>query len=225
MICNFPSILEGYRQRGWRAEYFTPAHDPEMDAYAANKDRPIDVLFVGGYGRHHRRRALVLDAAAKLRRRLKVVFHLDRSRLTRLAESPFGRLLPLADHRRPQDIRSVTAEPVFGRDLYAALSRAKIVLNCAIDIAGDDRGNMRCFEAMGCGALMVSDQGLYPEGMVDESTMLTYANPQQASSVVETVLRTPERVIELAANGHRTMRTSYNKAQQWRAFHKIVGKV
>ena len=60
VVCNFPSIIESYRQRGWRSEYFSPAHDPEMDAYAANTDRPIDVLFVGGYSRHHQRRAAVL---------------------------------------------------------------------------------------------------------------------------------------------------------------------
>ncbi len=31
------------------------------------------------------------------------------------------------------------------------LSNAKIVLNGAIDISGEDRGNMRCFEALGSG--------------------------------------------------------------------------
>ena len=96
MVCNFPGILESYRQRGWRAAYFTPAHDPEMDAYAANADRPIDVLFVGGYSRHHRQRRLILEAVSSLRERLNIIFCLDRSRLTRLAESPIGHVLPLA---------------------------------------------------------------------------------------------------------------------------------
>jgi hypothetical protein len=223
MVCNFPAILEGYRKRGWRAEYFFPAHDPEMDAYAANTDRPIDVLFVGGYSRHHRRRAKILEAMANQYKEMNVVFHLDCSRLTRLAESSLGRLLPLSEHRRPQNIRAVTSEPVFGRDLYVALSKSKIVLNAAIDMAGEDRGNMRCFEALGCGALMVSDEGRYPEGMVDGVTMLTYSDPKQAARVIKAAFSTPGRVAELAANGHRVMLTRYNKEQQWQAFQELVG--
>lgn len=223
MVCNFPSILESYRQRGWRAAYFAPAHDPEMNAYAANADRPVDVLFVGGYSRHHRRRAKVLEAVAGLRQNFKVVFHLDRSRLTRLAESPLGRLLPLGEHRRPKDIRAVTAESVFGRDLYAAMSRAKIVLNGAVDMAGDDRGNMRCFEAMGCGALMVSDKGIYPEGMVDGQSMMKYVSGHEAANAISQALADPTRLSEVAAAGLTSMRKHYSKQKQWLAFEKLVG--
>lgn len=222
MVCNFPSILESYRLRGWRAAYFAPAHDPEMDSYAANTDRPLDVLFVGGYSRYHHRRAKVLEAVAGMRHDCKVVFHLDRSRLTRLAESPLGQLLPLGEHRRPQDIRAVTAEPVFGRDLYAAISRAKVVLNGAVDMAGDDRGNMRCFEAMGCGALMVSDKGSYPEGMVNGKSMLNYADPHEAANVISHALTDPARLAEVAASGLASMREHYTKQKQWLAFEKLV---
>src|SRR5437867_7413169 len=28
VVCNFPSIIKQYHERGWRAEYFSPAHDP-----------------------------------------------------------------------------------------------------------------------------------------------------------------------------------------------------
>ena len=93
----------------------------------------------------------ILEAVAKLAGEYNVVYHLDRSRLCRLAESPLGRFLPLAKHRRPSAIRAITQEPIFGRDYYEVLSAAKIVLNGAIDMAGEDRGNMRCFEALGSG--------------------------------------------------------------------------
>ena len=225
VICNFPSILESYRKRGWNAAYFAPAHDPTMDSYAQNNERPIDVLFVGGYSRHHKRRAVVLEQVAALRHRHNVRFHLDRSRLTQLAESPFGQLLPLSNHRRPLDIRVVTAEPIFGRDLYAAFSRAKIVLNGAVDMAGEDRGNMRCFEAMGCGALMVSDEGRYPTGMVAGETMLTYSDEHQASKIIEATLADSDACARLAANGHRAMQTGYSKALQWQAFQDLVGSL
>ena len=193
-----------------------------MDPYAANTARPIDVLFVGGYSRHHRRRAEVLEAVARQNDRFTLRLHLDRSRLTQLAESQLGQLLPLAKHRRPKEIRDATAEPVFGRDLYAALSAAKIVLNGAVDMAGADRGNMRCFEAMGCGALMVSDEGRYPEGMVDGETMLTYGDARGAAAVIQEAMKTPTRLMDLATNGYNALRSRYSKQAQWYAFQQLA---
>ena len=223
VVCNFPSILESYRARGWRAEYFSPAHDPEMDLYAANTNRPIDVLFVGGYSRHHRQRAVTLEVVSSLRKCMNVVYCLDRSRLTLLSESPIGYLLPLSSHRRPSDIRAVSHEPVFGRDLYLMLSKAKIVLNGAVDMAGVDRGNMRCFEAMGCGALMVSDQGRYPEGMQNEKTLLLYEGGITAKKVIVDTVEKPEVLNAIALQGNKMIRERYSKIKQWTDFMNLVG--
>lgn len=222
LVCNFPGILDTYRAQGLRAEYFSPAHDPEMDAYAASTERPVDVLFIGGYSRHHLQRARILEEVARLHPRSRVKFHLDPGRLTRFAESPLGRLLPLSSHRRPRAIQAVSQLPLFGRELYSAISQSKIVLNGAVDMAGKFRGNMRCFEAMGCGALMVSDEGIYPEGMVPGSTMLTYGDAAQALSTIRGALEQPQRSAEIAAKGARTIRQLYSKSAQWAAFRKIV---
>jgi hypothetical protein len=225
VVCNFPSILNSYQERGWRSAYLSPAHDPVMDRYAANTERPIDVLFVGGYSRHHRRRAEVLEAVAAQGSEMNIVFHLDRSRLTRLAESPLGRFLRLKKHRRPTEICRVTADPVFGLDLYAAISKAKIVLNGAVDMAGNDRGNMRCFEAMGCGALMVSDTGRYPEGMIGEQTMLTYSSPQQAIETIRLALSNITSANEVARRGYQLVSEKYGKDAQWNRFTNLVSSI
>ncbi|TAV97372.1 glycosyltransferase family 1 protein [Rhizobium ruizarguesonis] len=224
IVCNFPAILESYRKLGWRAEYFAPAHDPAMDSYSENRDRPIDVLFVGGYSRHHRRRAEILEAVSAIRRDFEVSYHLDRSRLTKIAESPIGWLLPLGRHRRPKNIRAVSRNPLFGRQLYEAISKAKIVLNGAVDMAGTDRGNMRCWEALGCGALMVSDAGVYPEGMVDNVSIATYEDAGSAAQTIVELLRQPERLQTLACEGNRTVRALYSKHAQWLNFQRLAGK-
>ncbi len=223
MLCNFPSILESYRVRGWKAAYFTPAHDPFMNPFAMNKARPIDVVFVGGYTRHHRKRAELLEAVAALQGTVNVHFHLDKSRLTRLAESPLGRLLPLTRHRRPASIQSVSQAPLFGLDLYGALSQAKIVLNGAIDMAGPDRGNMRCFEAMGCGALMLSDAGNYPQGMTAGVNMLTYNNIADAVSKIKNALQTPYEIQSVSSRGFEMISTRYSKLNQWNDFQALAG--
>ncbi|MBB2754706.1 UNVERIFIED_ORG: hypothetical protein GGI57_005442 [Rhizobium aethiopicum] len=221
LVCNFPTIIESYRGRGWRAEYMAPSHDLAMDSYAANSSRPIDILFVGGYSRHHSRRAEILEAVSELRKDFRVVYHLDRSRLTRLAESPLGWLLPLNDHRRPKGIRAVSRSPVFGRDLYRGISQAKIVLNGAVDMAGSDRGNMRCWEALGCGALMISDAGNYPNGMIDGTTIVTYGNAQSAVASIRTALADQTKLREIAAAGNMMIKSRYSKEAQWESFTQL----
>ena len=225
VVCNFPSILRSYEAKGWKSAYMFPAVDPVMDRYAANTVRPIDIVFVGGYTRHHRQRAKLLDAVAAMGKTKRVEFYLDRSRMTRWAESGIGRILPIRDHRRPDAIREISREPIFGLSLYEAFSRAKIVLNGAVDMAGEDRGNMRCFEAMGCGALMVSDDGNYPPGMESGRTMLTYSRTNQAESVttvLEQALLEGEHSYNVSRAAGDMVRRLYSKAAQWTQFQKLV---
>jgi len=225
VVCNFPSILAALEKLGARTAYFFPAYDPQLSRFAARKERPLDVLFVGGYSRHHAKRAAVLEAVVALADRFNIAFHLDRSRLCRLAESPLGHLLPLAKHRRPQAIRAVTKAPIFGLDYYEALSAAKIVLNGAIDMAGNDRGNMRCFEALGGGCLLLSDEGNYPDGMKDGQTIVTYKSAEHAVEQIKALLAQPARREEIAHAGHEMVSSRYSKEAQWQHFEALVASL
>jgi hypothetical protein len=228
VLCNFPGIIEGWRGQGWRGEYFLPAHDPAMDRFAVNEDRPIDICFIGGYSRHHQKRAKMLESVAALAGKLEVRFFLDASRLTRLAERPLLRHIPLpalSKVRRPPTIARVSLPPIFGLELYKMLSRSKIVINGAIDMAGRDKGNMRCFEAMGCGALMVSDSGVYPLGMVSGETFLSYENPDEVVSVIQDSLENWTTSRQIAGRGYALMRDSYSKVVQWKAFERLLAAI
>jgi len=225
IVCNFPSVLADLSQQGCQTDYFFPAYDSEMTPFAARKARPVDVLFVGGYTRRHKRRSAVLEAIAGVASQYNVVFHLDRSRLCRLAESAVGHLLPLAKHRRPSSIRSVATGSIFGRDYYDALSSAKIVLNGSIDMSSTDRGNMRCFEALGSGALLLTDEGNYPEGMSDGKTMVTYNSPEHALTQIKTLLADTDRRTSIARAGHRMISTRYSKEVQWQRFEALVASL
>lgn len=222
ILCNFPSILESYSRDGWKSAYFFPAHDPEFDSFATSDDRPIDVIFVGGYSQYHATRAAVLETVAARAGQLNVVYHLDRSRLTALAETPLGWVGPLSRFRRPAVIRRVSRPPVFGRAFYRAFSQARIVLNGAVDMAGSDRGNMRCFEAMGARACLVSDVGNYPEGMEDGATLRLYDSPEAAVRVIEELIAT-EQDRAVAAAGQEMVRTRYSKERQWARFQELAG--
>lgn len=224
VLGNFPSILESWRGKGCRAEWFAPAIDPVMNEYG-HGERLIDVLFVGGYSRHHSERARILERVAGMAGSRRVVFCLDASRLTRAAESPIGRLLPLRKHRRAEAIAKIAKPPVFGRQLYDLIGRSKIVLNGAIDMAGRDRGNMRCFEAMGCGALLVSDAGNYPEGMVQDETLVVYDGEESCSRQIQRCLSDWPGVQKIADDGRRRVGSIYSKEQQWTSFQTIVARL
>jgi hypothetical protein len=224
VLGNFPSISEFWRSRGCRSELFYPAIDPEMEKYG-HGDRPIDVSFIGGYSRRHSVRAKALERVACLADTYQVVYCIDASRLTRLSESLLGRLLPLRKHRRPEAIAKIAMPPVFGRQLYDLFGRSKVVLNGAIDASGSDRGNMRCFEAMGCGALLMSDAGNYPEGMKDQETIATYGSAEDVASGISQCLKNWPHSAKLAASGRRRVSEVYSKSSQWNRFVALVAQV
>ena len=224
VLGNFLSILESWRQRGCRAELFFPALDPLMDEYG-HGERMIDVLFVGGYSRHHSARAKTLEQVANLAETHRIAYHLDASRLTKLAESRIGAWLPLQKHRRPGSIARIARPAVFGRQFYELVGSSKIVLNGAIDMAGTDRGNMRCFEAMGCGALLVSDAGGYPDGMEPGVTMQTYDSPQEATKIISRCLQDWRQSAKIAGRGRSRVAEAYSKTSQWKRFGDLVARV
>ena len=223
VVCNFPSIIKSWRKRGWHGDFLTPAYDPVMNMYSSNEDRPIDVLFIGGYSRHHSLRTEALESVAKLASNYNVSYHLNQSRFTQFANSPLGILPVLSNHRLPSSIKRISSEPVFGIELYKKMSRAKIILNGAINMAGEDRGNMRCFEALGCGALMISDHGLYPNGFEDKTTMLTYQSADDASERTVQALNDWDSSKNIAKCGNKMLRKTYSKSAQWQMFQNLLG--
>jgi len=222
VVNNFPHSVSTLNAQGVRTAYFTPSFDPVMEDYCDNEDRPIDIAFVGGYSRHHRQRAAILEAIAELGEEFHVHFALAPGRLTRLAETPAGWLPPLSKHARPKSVRKVSGLPAYGRAMYKLFSRAKIILNGAVDSAAGDRGNMRCFEAMGCGTMLLSDPGRYPQGMEDGRTMRIYQNAADAVRLIRELLADTEDLKRISSNGLSLMKENYSKSAQWQKFQELL---
>jgi spore maturation protein CgeB len=128
----------------------------------------------------------------------------------------------LSSYRHPKEIRAIRAGPLYGRDLYAALAGTKVVLNGAIDMAGVDRGNMRCFEATGCGAVLLTDSGIYPDGFIDNETMVTYSSPAEIPGLVNRLIADVSWASSIAKQGRAMVRDRYSKARQWAKFREFV---
>lgn len=225
MVCNFPLILRKFELAGLQTAMFWPAFDPRMATFAANALRPIDVTFVGSFSRHHLQRTKILEMVANLAPRFKVALHLENSRFTRLAEFPLWSTVVPQPYKRPPQVRKIARGPVFGRELYELLARSKIVVNASIDMAGHERGNLRCYEALGTGALLLTDSGEYPDGMHDGSTMRVYPRPEDIASCVQELLSEPATLGRIATAGADMLRARYSKHEQWRLFERIVADV
>ena len=221
VVNNYPSLADQYRTQGARTAFFFPGHDPAMDAFAASDDRPIDVLFIGGYTRHHLQRAKGLEAVSRLANRYNVVFNLDVSRATSIAETPLGLVGPLKKLRRPASIRKVSDSPLFGLDMYRQIGRAKVVINGKVDIAGADRGNMRVWETLGCGAALVTDAGNYPEGMAAGRDFVVHETADQIAASVEGLLADESKRHAIANNGRHMISTKFSKDAQWQRFVEL----
>ena len=226
VVSNFPSINARHAEMGLSTHYLTPSYETQTDRIP---DRPwtgrmTDLFFAGTYSRHHQRRAQLLELVADeaSERTLNADLRLLPSRFTALAErTPLGLFPPFSHVRRPRSVRHFSKLPVFGREMFGLFADSKIVMNMAIDMAGSDRGNMRCFEAMSAGSLMISDEGTYPDGFEPGETHLVYRDVSEAISIARSCLNDPEKASSIAAKGATLMRYRYSKARQWADFQSL----
>lgn len=222
VLSNFSSLNRIMERRGVRTGYFAPSYDPVMYSYSENFERPTDIFFTGSFVRNgHGPRLEILNALAKLDKEVRLDFRLLTKKWGRLSASGLARFIP-APNFIPRSLKGVVASPIFGLDMYEALSRSKIVINPATDVAGDVRGNMRCWEALGCGACMMGTAGSYPDGFIPGENFESFKDTEDLIKKIKSLLEDESRLSYLAMNGVRMLSTRWSKERQWRDFIKIV---
>jgi hypothetical protein len=139
IISQLPTVVRSFRATGVRAEVCHLAFEPAiLDVLPVATAMDIDVSFVGSVSVDHLQRIALLEAVAQ-----RYDLKLWGSRPQFLPPSS-----PL--HRCYQG-------EVWGADMYQVLRRSRITLNSHIDMAGNEAGNMRLFEATGVGTFLLTD--------------------------------------------------------------------
>jgi len=100
------------------------------------------------------------------------------------------------------DLR-VWAGEAWGMDMYRILAQSLITINCHIDHAPPYVGNMRMFEATGCGACLVTDNGVNLQELFHVDEVLNYDSPEEAAATVEHYLNFPKLAGLIAKQGQR----------------------
>jgi hypothetical protein len=145
MVSSAPTFVEAFRARGLKAERLDAAFDPDILQALGRVDRDIAVSFVGGLStRTHAFRVSVLESLVRSGIDLGVWGYGLQRRWLGLRPSPLERVFHGA---------------VWGLDYYRILARSRVTLNLHVDVAKqqDLAGNMRAYEATGCGAHLVTD--------------------------------------------------------------------
>lgn len=229
---NLPSDVDPYGKRGFRSHFFQLSDAAVFHAHANNKNRPVDILFFGQYLQSHfdKRNGYINELI-----RLKEKYNFTMV-LALMANYQYRFLLPfklpMALHQHfkvlsfpPKHVAKHAAKALFGADMLQNIGEAKIVFNCHVDIAGDYRVNMRIFEALGCGAHMLSDEGIYPEGLEAGKHFSTYQNVNELEEKIVHLLQAQEEREQIAAQGTAALQQLYSKEKQWQQFQQIVAEL
>ncbi|MDI3521462.1 glycosyltransferase [Anaerophaga thermohalophila] len=113
--------------------------------------------------------------------------------------------------------------PVFGLDMFKALSRAKIGFNIHIDCAGDYAANMRLFETTGVGTCLVTD---YKSNISDffriDEEVVTYKTPNECVEKIKWLMNNPDECEKIAKRGQRRTLQSHSFESRIELFHQYL---
>lgn len=154
-------------------------------------ERPYDCVFIGGVGApsHWKAGMEVLEAVART--------------IPSFKWWGYG-YETLHPHSALRDKYQGTA---FGLDMYRILAQAKVCLNRHGEVAQGYSNNMRCFEATGMGALLVTEKSLNLSDYFNPTECVTYGSPEEAVYSIREALKNDAVREEIARNGQaRTLR-------------------
>ncbi|HEX42766.1 MAG TPA: FkbM family methyltransferase [Phycisphaerales bacterium] len=189
LLSSIPGYVDGFRRLGKPAEYFRLGFESTLlDRVDIPSDRPVDVAFVGQFTGGHKGGTELFNALA------------DRGFAMNLHGFGYDGLSDRA--------REFFKGPLFGLEMYRLYSRARVVLNRHIDIAGSHANNMRLYEATGMGALLLTDRkdNLH-ELFAPGREVVAYESAEHCAELLRHFLDSESERAHIAAAGQeRTLR-------------------
>jgi spore maturation protein CgeB len=195
IISAAPHYVKRFRRLGIRAEALRLGFESSILDRLGPPPSQDGVVFIGALGNHHRHRRRLLEEVSR-----------------RVAISCWG---SGAESLAPDSpLRQCVQPPLWGYDMYRQLQQARIALNVHIDVAENQAGNMRLYEATGVGTLLITDdkenlRELFSPGQ----EVVTYRSPDECAELITYYLKHERECAAIAAAGQaRTLRDhTYNR--------------
>ena len=97
----------------------------------------------------------------------------------------------------------------WGLDMFEVMSRSYMAINCDIDTEFGSGGNMRTYEATGCGALLLTNDGPGVGALFEDDEILKYNSPKEAVELARYYLKHRREGMEIAARGQKRTLANY----------------
>lgn len=192
VFTSFPHYVPRIEALGVKAVFNPLAFDPiVLERAGSFIDRPYDCVFIGGVGNpsHWKRGLEVLEAVAAAVPTFKW----------------WGYGVETLNTDSP--LRSKYQGEAWGLDMYRVLLQSKIVLNRHGEVAEGYTNNMRCFEATGCGAMLVTERSRNLHDYFASTEAVAYSGPEEAVYAIKGLLNNDPLRKQIAAGGQaRTLR-------------------
>jgi hypothetical protein len=224
----FQPYVDYWNSKGLFSAILPPSYVPSWIFYN-HKERPIDVLFYGQYLEgYFSKRNQIIEGLLRWseKRNYNIQVHLQyKEKKKPYIDKRFIRSFTKWKKFPPKIIREKAKPPIYGYKLYEAIGRSKIVINCFTDHNGLYKDNMRIYEAIGCGALMISEDGIYPNGLKPGEDFLTFHNTKELLEKIDYALNLPDQGRSMAEKAHKKLKKVFSKSAQWTKFEQIVEKL
>ncbi|WP_234571712.1 glycosyltransferase family protein [Rhodohalobacter sp. 614A] len=224
-VTLFKPHVKYWKSKGLNASILPPAYVPSWEKYLS-EDREIDVLFYGQCNeKFFSNRNQIIAELLKWQstKKYNVKVHIQ----------GINKKYPLFDvkglrrftkwiNKTPKPIKKYALGPIYGQALYKAIGNSKIVVNASGNYNGVFKDNMRIYEALGVGALMIGEEGVYPDFIEPDKDFLTFRNAEELITKIEDSLSEPTERKEKAKRAHEKLKMSCSKEIQWNNFCDIV---
>lgn len=112
------------------------------------------------------------------------------------------------------ELKKFLSKPLFGLNMYRAISKAKIGLNSHIDGTGEYAVNVRMFEVTGVGACLLTDKKKNIDAIFEPGKeCVTYRSMEDCVEKIEWLLRNPGEREKIASAGQK-------KTHQYHTYEK-----
>lgn len=115
--------------------------------------------------------------------------------------------------------------PIFGLDMFKALSKAQIGFNIHGDCSGDYAANMRLYETTGAGSCLLTDsKSDLHNYFKPDVEVVTYASADECVEKVKWLLNNPDKCKAIAQAGQNRTLKEHNFENRVEVFYKYLVK-
>lgn len=217
-------FIKKWSEMGLKSYEFQGSVDKRFEKFIS-QSKPIDFLFYGQYASLiFEERNKLVDELLKytLKSKLNIKIHLQCGNLKKpFINVRFIRRLGY-NTAHSKFITTNSFPPLYGQELYEAIGKSKFVINAFGNYNKDFKSNMRDFESLSCGSLLISEDGNYPDGFEANKNFIPYKNSEELIGRLSSL---HENYSSLQGNMMPyiiEVKNLYSKENQWAQFQRIV---